>query len=130
MAELKDLVAIRRALTDHKAKLTSEYNAAVDKITSALVDTEAQIRSSMNKAGLKSARTDAGTVTLKTSTKYQVSDWQAVDQLVKDTDDTSFYQRRLSSTRFRQWLDEDNEMPEGITSVDVIDISVTKPTSK
>lgn len=127
MAELKELVAIRRALTDKKSELTNEYNKQNAKLQEMLVDVETQIRASMNASGLKSARTDAGTVTLRTSTKYNVSDWEEIDALVKETGDTSFYQRRLSTTRLRQYLDEGNDMPEGIVQQDMIEVSITKP---
>lgn len=127
MAELKELVAIRRALTEKKSDLTNEYNKQNAKIQEMLVDIETQIRASMNASGLKSARTDVGTVTLRKSTKYNVSDWEQIDALVKETGDTSFYQRRLSTTRLRQYLDEGNDMPEGIIQQDMIEISVTKP---
>lgn len=127
MAELKELVAIRRALTDKKSELTNDFNKQIAKLQEMLVDVETQIRASMNAAGLKSARTDAGTVTLRTSTKYNVSDWEEIDALVKETGDTSFYQRRLSTTRLRQYLDEGNDMPEGIVQQDMIEVSITKP---
>lgn len=127
MAELKELVAMRRALTEHKSKLTAEFNKKDAEIRSALADVENQIRAVMNKAGLKSARTDAGTVTLRTTTHYRVSDWATIDRLVQETGDTSFFQRRLSSTRFRQYLDEGNDIPEGVTTQDLIEISITKP---
>lgn len=127
MSELKELVAMRRALTEKKSELTSDYNKKVANLTELLADVETKIRATMNAAGLKSARTDVGTVTLRTTTKYNVSDWEEIDALVKETGDTSFYQRRLSTTRLRQHLDEGNEMPEGIVQQDLIEISVTKP---
>lgn len=127
MSDLTELVAMRRALTEKKSEITSEYNKQNAKLQELLVGVETKIRAAMNAAGLKSARTDIGTVTLRTSTKYNVTDWDEIDALVKETGDTSFYQRRISTTRLRQYLDEGNDIPEGIVQQDLIEVSITKP---
>ncbi|MFV0512512.1 MAG: hypothetical protein ACK5MY_02580 [Jhaorihella sp.] len=126
MADMEELVRMRRMVTDKKSELTTQYEAKKRELDRIQEDLDEQIMAALNVAGIKSARTAAGTATISTQTNYHVKDWSVVEALAKEHDDFGFYQKRLSSTRFRQYLDEGNDMPEGIAPVNINKVSITK----
>lgn len=131
MTELETLIQLRRDLRDTLSEITSTYEDKKRKITAAVEDTDSKIRVLMDAMGVKSARTNAGIATLKTTTRYNVTDWGKVEALILRLKDPSFLQRRLATTRLRQYMDDEGmeDLPDGITSVDLIEVSITKPTA-
>lgn len=131
MAVLEELVKLRREMRDQISALTTAYEAEKKKINIIVEDIDNEIRAQMKKLGVKSFKTSEGTATLRTTTRFHVTDWGKIDELVQQTGDTSFYQRRLSEPRLRQYMDDEGmeDLPEGVKSFDKIEVSVIKPTA-
>lgn len=127
MNNLTELVLSCRQLREKKAELTKVYETEKGKLDELLTFIENQIRAEMNKAGLKSARTDEGTATLRTTTKYNVKDWDALSKIALEEKDMSFFQRRLSTTRLAQYMDDGHDLPDCIAQVQMVEVSITKP---
>ena len=87
------------------------------------------LKDQMLKLGIASVRTDSGTVTLSTKTRYNTSDWDSFKEFVKQHDALDLFEKRIAQTNMGTFL-EDNPgaVPAGLNTVTEYSISVRKPT--
>lgn len=127
MTDISELVLVCRQLREKKAEITKAFEAEKAKLDELLITVETQIRAALNASKLKSARTDFGTATLRTTIRYNVKDWDALSKIAMEEKDMSFFQRRLSTTRLAQYLDDGHELPDCINETQIVEVSITKP---
>jgi len=128
---LDKLVKIYRKMRDRISELTREYDTQVallqeqkDEITSAIKD-------QMNALGVKSLRTDQGTVVLSVKTRYSTADWDSFKKFVMAHDALDLFEKRIAQLNMKQFLEENpGVVPPGLNSNSEYDISVRKPSAK
>lgn len=120
-------VAALAQLRAMKAELTSSYDDKIRTVDQAIAETENQIRSELNRAGLTQARTSAGLVSLKQERKYHVADWPTLYEHIKETGNFSLLQKRLGEGATKEYIDEHTNVPPGVTFTDLISVHFTKP---
>ena len=86
-----------------------ELSAQDDELKKQLDQVSMAMLEICNEQGASTVRTEHGTVSVRSSTNYWTSDWEAFYAFVRDNDAFYLMQKRLSSTAIQQFLDENEE---------------------
>jgi capsule polysaccharide export protein KpsE/RkpR len=126
---LDKLAKVYRKMSAEVQKLTSEYDNAVAAIKAQQDTIKTAIKDEMLRLGVKSVRTDGGTISLSTKTRYSTDDWDAFKEFIKENDALELLEKRISQGNMATFL-EDNpgKVPAGLNSFTEYSISVRKPT--
>jgi hypothetical protein len=83
----------------------------------------------MQRLGVKSVRTDGGTITMTVKTRYSTDDWDAFKEFIKENDAIELLEKRISQSNMATFLEENpGKVPAGLNSFKEYAISVRKPT--
>lgn len=123
------LAKVYRKMAAKIQELTREYETQVEAIKAQQDVVKIALKDHMLKLGVKSVRTDQGTVVLSTTTNYNTQDWDSFKEFMKQYDALDLVQQRISQLNMRRFL-EDNPgvVPPGLNSITEYGISVRKPT--
>lgn len=120
---LEDYAAIRTFIEDEEAKIKPLKDVR-DKIQAAL-------QAQMNTMGVTNAKSvDGHAVVLATTNSAKVADADAFFNWVFEQGDDSFLQKRVAADRVKQYVDETNELPPGVTMDSVITLRFTRSKTK
>lgn len=126
---LDKLAKIYRKIKSEIEVLTKEYDTKVEQLKAQQEELRFAMKDQMKALGVKSVRTDFGTVTLVTKTRYNTADWDSFKKFVLEHEVIDLLERRISQTNMRTFLEENpGSVPPGLNSVTEFDITVTKPT--
>lgn len=90
-----------------------------------------EIKDRMRDTGVKSLRTDHGTVSLMEKTRYYTNDWDSFKKFMVDNDAIDLLEKRIAQSNMKLFLEENpGSIPPGLNSDTEFDISVRKPSSK
>lgn len=100
----------------------------------AIKEQQAQVAQAMKdllrETGGTSMRTDSGTVTLRTSTRYFTQDWEAMHQFILDNQVPQLLEKRIAQTNMAQFLEANPTLvPPGLNTSSEVSVTVTKPRS-
>jgi len=86
------------------------------------------MKDQMKALGVKSVRTDKGTVTLTTKTRYATQDWDSFKQFIVAHDVVDLLEKRIAQLNMAKFL-EDNPgvVPPGLNAFSDFEIRITKP---
>ena len=122
------LAKIYRKIRDEISALTKEYDTKIEQLKAQQDELRFAMKDQMKALGVKSVRTDFGTVTLTTKTRYNTDDWDSFKKFVLEHEVVDLLERRISQTNMRTFLEENpGAIPPGLNSVTEFDITVTKP---
>ena len=128
---LDKLVRIYRKMRDRISELTREYDTEVALLQEQKAEITSAIKDQMNALGVKSLRTDQGTVVLSVKTRYSTADWDSFKKFVMEHDALDLFEKRIAQLNMKQFLEENpGVVPPGLNSNSEYDISVRKPTAK
>ena len=127
---LDGLIELHLKVRDQVATKTRDFDLFKSQAQMVLDEIESKIRALLNATGAEGARTAKGTVALKTTKQYAVTDWDKVYEHIRKTGRVDLLQRRLAVTRVEEIAEEDGGLLEGITFGQKVTVSVTKPSSK
>lgn len=127
---LDRLIALHLQVRDQVSSKTREYDLFKSQAQVVLDEIEAKIRATLNSTGAEGARTAAGSVHLRTTKQFAVTDWDKVYQHMRETGRMDLLQRRLATTRVEELAEEDGKLIDGITFGQKVTVSVTRPTAK
>lgn len=86
------------------------------------------IKDQMLALGVKSVKTEQGTIILSEKTTYATNDWAEMDKFILEQEVPSLLQRRISQSNIQQYLLENpDNIPAGLYSNTNYQISVRKP---
>jgi hypothetical protein len=123
------LAKVYRKMATKIQQLTREYETEVEVIKSQQEAVKIALKDQMLKLGVKSVRTDQGTVVLSTVTNYNTQDWDSFKEFMKQYDALDLVQQRISQLNMRRFLEENpGVVPPGLNSMTEYGISVRKPT--
>ena len=102
---------IRDARSDLKAKYEEE-----DKQLEAQMDViEAKLLEICKATDADSIKTQAGTVMRRVATRYWTNDWDSMYNFVKENDAYGLFEKRISQTNMKQFLEENpDKFPKGM----------------
>ena len=90
-----------------------------------------EIKDRMRDTGVKSLRTDHGTVSLMEKTRYYTNDWDSFKKFMVEQDALDLLEKRISQSNMKLFLEENpGAVPPGLNSDTEFDISVRKPSTK
>lgn len=121
------LAKVYRKMQAKIQQLTTEYDTAVAEIKRQQDAVKNALKDQMLVMGVKSVRTDNGTVVLSTKTRYNTQDWDSFKEFMKEHDALDLLEKRIAQTNMATFL-EDNPgvVPPGLNSVTEYQISVRK----
>lgn len=126
---LDKLAKVYRKMSAEVQKLTQEYDNAVAAIKSQQDAIKTAIKDEMLRLGVKSVRTDGGTISLSTKTRYSTDDWDAFKEFIKENDALDLLEKRIAQTNMATFLEENpGKVPAGLNSFTEYAVSVRKPT--
>ena len=80
--------------------------------------------------GMKTARTDNGTIILGQKQRFYTQDWSAFKQFVIEHDALDLFERRISQGNMQQFLEANPALvPPGLNAETEFTVSVRKPTA-
>lgn len=90
-----------------------------------------EIKDRMRDTGVKSLRTDHGTVSLMEKTRYYTNDWDSFKKFMVEQDALDLLEKRIAQGNMKLFLEENpGVVPPGLNSDTEFDISVRKPSTK
>lgn len=126
---LDKLARIYRKMQAKVQELTAAYESEVEKIKAQQEAVKTAMKDQMLALGVKTVRTDEGTVVLSTKTRYNTQDWDSFKQFVVTHEAVDLLERRIAQGNMAQFLEENPGLvPPGLNSMTEYAISVRKPT--
>lgn len=126
---LDKLARIYRKMQAKVQELTAAYESEVEKIKAQQDAVKTAMKDQMLALGVKTVRTDEGTVVLSTKTRYNTQDWDSFKQFVVTHEAVDLLERRIAQGNMAQFLEENPGLvPPGLNSMTEYAISVRKPT--
>lgn len=90
-----------------------------------------EIKDRMRDTGVKSLRTDHGTVSLMEKTRYYTNDWDSFKKFMVEQDALDLLEKRIAQGNMKLFLEENpGVVPPGLNSDTEFEISVRKPSTK
>lgn len=109
----KSMVEELRALKEQKEKKNEEIKA----INGAITQVENMLLTELQSDGVDTISVNGvGTVYITTTDYPQVTDMDAFVNWCAENNRADMIQKRVSSTAFKQYLEETNEYPDGVNS--------------
>lgn len=115
-------------MRDKLAELTREYEAAEAQIKEQQQEVANAMKDILKAAGGTGMKTEYGTVSLKTNTRYFAQDWDAMGRFIVDNDAPFLLEKRIAQRMMTEFLDKNpGVVPPGLNTMSELTISVTKP---
>ena len=108
-----------------------DLDAQIEAIKEQQQSVKNEIKDRMRDTGVKSLRTDHGTVSLMEKTRYYTNDWDSFKKFMVEQDALDLLEKRISQSNMKLFLEENpGAVPPGLNSDTEFDISVRKPSTK
>lgn len=124
------VIATYIKLRNKKLALQAEVKDKTDAISEQMIKLESWIKEKADQDGVTSFKTGNGTAFLTTTDFANVADWDAVVDFVKENDAWDMFEKRISKTAVRGYIDLNKEVPPGINYGTRLDVNIRKPTKK
>jgi predicted Zn-dependent peptidase len=134
VTEQLPLDKLTRIYIKMRAKLQDiekEYDTKIEELKTQQQEVKNAMKDMMLAAGIKSSRTDYGTISLVQKTRYYTQDWDSFKKFVVEHDVVDLLEKRIAQTNMSKFLEENPTLvPPGLNSNTEFDISVRKPAAK
>jgi len=121
----KVYVKIRDRISD----LTRDYETQVETLKAQQAQVSSTMKDQLRAMGSLSAKTDFGTVSLITKTRYYAMDKDAFKRFVIDNDAADLYEQRVAQKNMAEFLEKNpGNVPPGLNIVSEIEVAVRRPT--
>jgi hypothetical protein len=108
-----------------------DLDAQIEAIKEQQQSVKNEIKDRMRGTGVKSLRTDHGTVSLMEKTRYYTNDWDSFKKFMVEHDALDLLEKRIAQSNMKLFLEENpGAIPPGLNSDTEFDISVRKPSTK
>jgi hypothetical protein len=116
-------------IRDKVSALTAEYDDAVEALKAQQQIVANAMKDHLQAQGGKSLKTEYGTVSLVTKTRYVAQDWDLMKRFVIENDAMDLLEKRIAQTNMAKFLEENpDNVPPGLNTLSTIEVSVRKPT--
>jgi hypothetical protein len=124
------LAKVYRKIRDHIQTITKEHETEVAGLKAQQDEIANAMREQMKALGIKSVRTEFGTVTMSMKTRYMSQDWDSFKTFMVENDALDLVERRISQLNMAKFLEENpDNIPPGLSSESEYAITVKKPTN-
>jgi len=124
------MAKIYRKMQARISELTAVYETEVEGIKAQQEVLKNALKDQMLALGVKSVKTEQGTVMLGTKTRYHTSDWDAFKTFVVDHAALDLFEKRIAQSNMAQFIsDNPGVVPPGLNTSTEYTISVRKPTT-
>jgi hypothetical protein len=102
-------------IRDARTELKAQYEEEDKKLEAQIDVIEAKLLEICKTTDADSIKTQAGTVMRRVATRYWTNDWDSMYQFVKDNDALGLFEKRISQTNMKQFLEENpDKFPPGM----------------
>jgi len=102
-------------IRDARSELKAKYEEDDKQLEAQMDLIEAKLLDICRAADADSIKTQAGTVMRRVAIRYWTNDWDSMYQFVKDNDALGLFEKRISQTNMRQFLEENpDKFPPGM----------------
>ncbi len=130
MITVDEVVAAYLKLRDKKAQIKAEADQKAGEITAKMDKLETWVKQQADTQGVTSFKTKHGTAFLTTVDFANVADWDAILAFVRENDAYDMFEKRISKTAVRGYIDQTKAVPPGVNYGTRIEVNVRKPTNK
>lgn len=130
MINIDDAIAAYIKLREKKGQIKAEAETRMNEITAKLDKLEGWLKEQADTQGVTSFKTKHGTAFLTTVDFANVADWDAVLTFVRENDAYDMFEKRISKTAVRGYIDQTKAVPPGVNYGTRIEVNVRKPTNK
>jgi len=124
------LAKVYRKIRDHIQTITKAHETEVAALKAQQDEIANAMREQMKALGVKSVRTEHGTVTMSMKTRYMSQDWDAFKTFMVENNALDLVERRISQLNMAKFLEENpDNIPPGLSSESEYAITVKKPTN-
>ena len=108
-----------------------DLDAQIEAIKEQQQSVKNEIKDRMRDTGVKSLRTDHGTVSLMEKTRFYTTDWDSFKKFMVEQDALDLLEKRIAQGNMKLFLEENpGVVPPGLNSDTEFEISVRKPSTK
>jgi hypothetical protein len=127
---LEKLVQIYRKIKERVDLLTQEYDTQLEILKAQQEEIKFALKDMMKTSGVTSLRTNYGTVSLMTKTKYSTQDWDSFKRFILEHEAVDLLEKRVAQSNMAQFLTENpGVVPPGLNSMTEFEIRITKPSN-
>ena len=128
---LDKLARVYRKIRTKIQDMTKVHEEAVGVLEQQRDEIAAEMKDRMLASGLKSVRTDEGTIMLGIKVRYSTQDWDSFKKFVIEHEAVELLERRIAQGNMKQFLEENPTLlPPGLNSDSEYAITVRKPTTR
>ena len=122
------LTKIYRKIKAQIDQLTQEYDTQVEVLKASQDEIKFAIKDQMKALGVSSVKTEFGTVSMASKTRYSTQDWDSFKQFIVAHDVVDLLEKRIAQLNMAKFL-EDNPgvVPPGLNAFSDFEIRITKP---
>ncbi len=110
--------------------IEAETKAKVKGIKENMTKLESWLKEKADADGVTSFKTNHGTAFLTTNDYARVEDWDAMLGFIREHEAYDLFEKRVSKTAVRGYIDMNKAVPAGVTYGTKIDVNVRKPAPK
>jgi hypothetical protein len=109
------LSAIYLKIRDARSALKSKYEDEDKQLEAQMDVIEAKLLDICKTTDADSIKTQAGTVMRRVAVRYWTNDWDSMYEFIKDNDALGLFEKRISQTNMKQFLEENpDKFPKGM----------------
>jgi len=109
------LSSIYLKIRDARSALKAQYEEDDKKLEEQIDVIEAKLLEICKATDADSIKTQAGTVMRRVATRYWTNDWDSMYEFVKENDAYGLFEKRISQTNMKQFLEENpDKFPKGM----------------
>jgi hypothetical protein len=124
---VENLVNAYRAIRDKKSELAKEYESKEQALLEELDVIKRELLNVCKMIDADSIKTKAGTVMRGIRSRYQVTDWEPIYQLIEETKSYDLLEKRINQTNMKAFIEENpDKVPQGLNSVSEYTITVRR----
>lgn len=116
-------------IRDKIAELTKSYEAEVEALKAQQAIVASSMKEELRAAGMTSAKTEYGTVSIITKTRFVAQDWAAMKQFIIDNAAVDLLENRIAQKNMGEFLaNNPGVVPAGLNTISEQTVSVRRPT--
>jgi hypothetical protein len=121
------LVKIYRKIKLNIDTLTKEYDTQVEVLKAQQDEIKFAIKDQMKALGLSSMRTEFGTVSMVSKTRYATQDWDSFKRFIIEHEVVDLLEKRIAQSNMASFLQENpGVVPPGLNSFSDFEVRITK----
>lgn len=115
-------------MRDKLAEITREFEEKEAAIKAQQAEVAAAMKDILQATGGTGIKTEYGTVTLKTNTRYYAQDWDAMYRFIHDHEAMHLLEKRIAQRNMSEFIEANpGVVPPGLNTMSELTVSVTKP---